>query len=56
MAGGPYAIRDDNRTSEAYLGDDFLAPYGTDRYKVLCGEANPQIEEVMIYQLRWLNL
>ena len=51
MSYGPKAIRFGNQLkANAYLGANFKAPVGTDRYRVLCGENYPTVKEVVIYK------
>ena len=52
MDGGPFAINQDGRTANAFLGKFFkVSSNGTDRKTILCGEEQPELQEVMIYQL-----
>ena len=48
----PIAIKKSNQNeSDAYLGEQWLAPGVTDRETELCGELNPKLQEVEIYSI-----
>ena len=49
--GGPIAILKDGKTANAYLSNRWLAPQGTNRNTVLCGEKFTELSEVEIYSL-----